>query len=529
MKLFKYLFALLLFSTALAPGCKDGFLERYPEDQLTADNFYSTSEQVGQATIGIYNKPWFDFMDKAVWAIGDLTAGNLQTFDPATVNFKLLSIGSDNTRLTETWRSLYNVVAQCNYVINTLPDKAAPEVSEELVLRSVGEARFLRALAYFYLVRIWGAVPIIVDNEAHIFDSQVPRHRVEDLYRLIQEDLEYAELHCPLRSGYTGNDVGRVSKGAAQALLAKVHLYQKNYSEARRYAEEVINSEEYGLAGLDYNTGEGAEQAYQDLFTSQGNNTRESVFQIQWAAAQLDFANWGVQSTMQAYFAPFGQGITGTWDGWGAAEPTIDLQMAFEENDQRLKGTMMTPGTYYPDLISAEGGYTYPTDNPPGATRASIKKYVVGRPEDGNGAVGPMNTVVNTHIIRYSDVLLIHAEAILAGAGSTSDPAALASINRVRERAGLPALGSITLEDLYQERRIEFAFEGDYWFDLGRLDRSQAIEIISNQERGTYGAGSPPVINSLMVEPSNQDFLMPFTASEVAKNPKLLQDPVSFF
>ncbi|GAB4420755.1 MAG: RagB/SusD family nutrient uptake outer membrane protein [Bacteroidia bacterium] len=527
MKAIKHILFLLMLATTLAPGCQEGFLERYPEDQLTADNFYTTPEQVGQATIGLYNKPWFDFMDKAVWALGDLTSGNLVTFDPATVNFKLLAIGSDNTRLTETWRSLYNVIAQSNYVINTLPDKAAG-IDEALVLRSVGEARFMRALAYFYLVRAWGAVPIIEDNEKYIFDSQVPRHTVDDIYRFIIEDLEYAAAHCPLRSAYAGADLGRVSRGAAQTLLAKVYLYRKDYSRARAQIEEVVQSGEYGLAGLDYDSGN-AEQAYEDLFTIKGNNSRESVFQIQWAAMQLDFGNFGVQSTMQAYFAPFGQGLTGTWDGWGAAEPSIDLQRAFENGDLRKKGTMMTPGAYYASLLKADGGYTYPSDNPPGGTRASIKKYVVGRPEDENGTIGPMNTVVNTHILRYAEVLLIHAEAILAGGTSTTDAAALASFNRVRQRAGLPAKSELTFDDILQERRVELAFEGDYWYDLGRIDRATAIEIISNQERGNYGPGTPPPVYTLQVVPTSASFLMPMTAGEVAKNPRLLEDPVPFY
>ena len=528
MKIQRYLLLWLLFMAAATPGCREGFLERFPEDQLTADNFYTTPEQVAQATIGIYNKPWFDFMDKAVWALGDLTAGNLQTDDPATVNFKLLAVGSDNTRLAETWRSLYNVVAQCNYVINTLPEKAEG-VEGDIVLRSVGEARFMRALAYFYLVRIWGAVPIIDNNEAYIFDAQVPRHQVSDVYRFIREDLEYAELHVPLRSAYTGSDRGRVSLGAVQTLLAKVYLYQKDYAKARQYAEAVINSSEYGLAGLDYDQEKGAEQAYEDLFTIQGNNTRESIFQIQWSAMQLDFGNWGVQSTMQAYFAPFGEGITGTWDGWGAAVPTIDLQRAFEPGDLRLKGTMMTPGAHYASLLKAAGGYTYPGDPAPSSTRASIKKYVVGRPEDENGMVGPMNTVVNTHILRYAELLLIHAEAILGAAAETSDGAALASLNHVRERAGLEPLARLTRADIYQERRIELAFEGDFWYDLGRLDRAEAIAIIQAQERGTYTGSNPPEVASLQVTLTESDFYMPFTASEVAKNPLLLEAPVAYY
>jgi starch-binding outer membrane protein, SusD/RagB family len=519
---------LLLILCFLPVGCQKDFLDRIPEDQLTADNFYTTPEQVGQATIGLYNRPWFDLMDKAVWALGDMTAGNITTFDPATVNFKLLTVGSDNTRLIEAWRGLYNVVAQSNYIINTLREKTEG-IEAGIVDRSVGEAHFMRALSYFILVRTWGAVPIVADNEAAIFESQINRHIVDDVYKFMIQDLEAAENLLPSRASYSGTDVGRASKGAAQTLLAKVYLYQKNYAKAREKIELVVNSRQYGLAGVDFDTDLGKQRAYENLFTAHGNNNMESIFQLQWAPMQLDFRNFGVQSTTQAYFAPFGQGLTGSWDGWGAAEPSIDLQNAYEIGDLRKKGTMMTPGESYPDLLKSAGGYTYPMENFPSPTRASIKKYVVGRPEDGNGMVGPMNTTANTHILRYAEALLIHAESVLGGAGSTSDPAALSSFNAVRNRAGLPDKTSITFEDIFKERRVELAIEGDYWYDLGRLDRATAVSIVNNQERGQFGPGDNPPIYSIKVSANESSFLMPFPASEVQKNPKLLEAPVPYF
>ena len=127
--------------------------------------------------------------------------------------------------------------------------------------------------------------------------------------------------------------------------------------------------------------------------------------------------------------------------------------------------------------------------------------------------------------MRYADVLLIHAEAILAGQESTSNQAALNSFNTIRERAGLGSLPSITLEDILHERRVEFAIEGDYWFDLGRIDRQMAIEIISNQERGTYSNDTPPEVYSQMFTPSAEDFTMPYPSSDVALNPLLLEEP----
>jgi starch-binding outer membrane protein, SusD/RagB family len=526
MKLSKLYFALLVFLLG-AVGCEKEFLDRAPEDTITADNFYTTSEQIAQSTSGLYNRPWFDYMDKAAYAIGDQASGTAISGDPATVNFTTLTVGSENTRLNESWRSLYNVVAQSNYVINTLPRKAQG-VDDRLVARSVGEARFMRALAYYHLAGIWGPVPIIDDNEKYINTPQVPRHKVEDVYKFILQDLEAAEAACPLRSSYSGANLGRVSKGSAQALQAKVYLITRDFAKAREKAAAVVNSREYGLAGVDFDAAKGPEKAYEDMFTAHGNNNQESVFALQWGPMQLNFSNWGTQSTRQAYFAVFGEGLTGSWDGWGTPIPSIELMNSFEDNDKRKKGTVMTGGDKYPDLIKEKGGYTYPTDKQLSGSLANIKKYVVGRPEDGNGCVGPMNTTANSHMIRFSDVLLTYAEAVLAGGGSTTDQTALDAFNRVRFRAGLTPKSSITIKDIYKERFVEFAFESIYWFDLTRLPRAEAVAIVNSQERGTY-YDNPPKVASQKANADASDLQMPYPEADVQKNPKLLEPPVSYF
>jgi len=127
----------------------------------------------------------------------------------------------------------------------------------------------------------------------------------------------------------------------------------------------------------------------------------------------------------------------------------------------------------------------------------------------------------NTYIMRYADLLLIHAEATLAGGASTSDPGALASFNAVRNRAGLSSVTVITFADILKERRLELCFEGDYWFDLGRIPRSQAIAIMAAQNRGNQ-------FSAEYYTPDNGDFLIDYPDNEVAKNPLLLQPPVPY-
>jgi len=511
----KIRFLLLLSVLWIVSACSEDFLNRPPEDSVALDNFYSSEEELIANANVLYGTVWFNFNTKAFWSITELTGGNARSFSGDVINFGNFTVSGDNTVLTDGWESLWGVVAQSNAIINFVPDRVSGAVPQEAVDNVVGEAHFMRATAYFYLVRIWGAVPIIENNLNNVYDPQIPTNRVEDVYELIERDLQYAIDNCydKTRGGNYDANV-HVSSGSAKALKAKVHLYQEEYEEARQLAEEVINSGEFKLFGIDLPS-----MSYADLFLTENNNNEESIAQMQWSTQ-----GYGVGNAMQASFA-FSSQITATGDGYGVIGPTIDLQEAYEDGDERRKATIMLADDFYPNILSSEGGFTVPDDINAQNTKAAIKKYVVGTPEDNGGEGAAQAAPNNTYIMRYADVLLIHAEAILAGQESTSNQAALNSFNTIRERAGLGSLPSITLEDILHERRVEFAIEGDYWFDLGRIDRQMAIEMISNQERGTYSNDTPPVIYSEMFTPTADDFTMPYPSSDVALNPLLLEEP----
>jgi starch-binding outer membrane protein, SusD/RagB family len=510
----------LLFSTA----CSKEFLDRKPLDSLTANNYYSSAKALDAATSILYNVPWFDYNDKAAWAVGDMLAGNLNSYDSQVLPFKKFELTGDNPRIAEGWSSMYKVVAHANNIINTMPANASPDLDKKQINRCLGEAHFMRAVAYFYLVRAWGAVPIIENNTEKINDFQVPRHRVVDVYTLIIRDLEFAEANCPKRSEYGGADKARVTSGAAKGMMAKVYLAQNNYDKALVKAEEVINSREYELMS-----------DYEELFKTASNvnlsdRNKETMFALLW---DVDNGGWGVQNTCQAFFAPFGQGITGFSCGWGSGFPTIDLVKAYEAGDKRKRATVMSSGDTYPYMTVMKNGvevagYTYPTKNFPSETYASVKKYVVGSPAGNGGKGGFMRTYINTNILRYSDVLLIAAESIAKGSTS-SDAKALSYFNAVRTRAGLEAKTSFNIDDMHKERRVELAIENDYWYDLVRMDRTRATRIIADQERGTYyQQNNQPVVNSLKFVPKPTDFLLPIPTADVTSNPKLREAPVEY-
>jgi starch-binding outer membrane protein, SusD/RagB family len=512
--------ALVLIMTLVS--CKKDFLNRIPEDALTVDNFYSSAKALDAATAVLYNVPWFDFNDKAIWSYGDLMSGNMITYDPQVTSFKTFDITGDNTRVMEGWRSLFNVIARSNGIINDLPVKATG-VTPAQVNRCVGEARFMRALAYFYLVRLWGAVPIIENNSEKIYDAKIPRNNVEDVYKFIIRDLEFVELNCPTKSAYGGIDKARVTSGAAKTFLAKVYLYQKNYPKALAKAEEVINSNEYSLM-----------KDYEDIFKTENNVTlnpavnTETIFALLW---DVDNVGWGVQNTNQAYFAPYGEGITGFADGWSSVFPSIDLIKSYESGDKRRKATIMQAGDVYSYMSyikngSETTGYEYPPlSRSVSDTRASIKKYVVGSPAGNKGKGGFMRTYINGNIFRFSEVYLIAVEAIAKG-GATKDAKALNYFNIVRRRAGLIERSDLTEVDIQKERRIELAFEGDYWYDLCRMDRAKATELLKNQERGVYASGTS--VNPYKVTPKPTDFILPIPVSEIITNPKLNEPPVPY-
>jgi starch-binding outer membrane protein, SusD/RagB family len=498
-----------------ASSCSDEFLDRPSEDSYVSDQFYSTDEQVQRTTYGMYGRMWAPFYTKCFYALSELSSGNCLAYadGPELIQFKLTS---DSFILLDPWRSCFGVIAQSNNLINTLESSAGPNVSPAVIKNTIAEAHFFRAVSYFYLVRLFGPVPIIEDNLALAKNPLVNTNRVEDVYKFMENDLKYAaaNLKSRIRSRTPGDENIFVSQGSAESFLAKVYLYQKKYGDAKQLAEKVISSGEFDLL-----------PKFSDLFLTSKNNNHESIYSWQWAGAINEYQG-GNFSNVQ-----YGLDILNDGVSYGATYvPSNDIQDAFEIGDLRRKESFLIYGDEYPD-IKADGvvGFKvdkvkYPSllDN----TGAAVKKYVVGQVTGETGPVdnwGGMNNC--NYIMRYADLLLIHAEAVMAGADQTSDAAAKESYNKVRRRAGLGELGlnvPLTKTALFQERRVEFAFEGEFWYDLGRLPRAEAIEIVSKQDRGFDSQGVTHYI------PVETDFIFPKPEIDVRKNPKLKEAPVPY-
>lgn len=558
MKAKLYIGAVLLVMTSV--GCKKDFFNRPPENASTVGTYYQTVDQVQSSTNILYAAPWFGFNGKAFLAIGELQSGNAICWsgtDGSFDAFGAFAAGDATQAVQSAWNSLYTVVAQSNALINNLPN-ASSAVPADVVNNALGEAHLMRGAAYFYLVRLFGNVPIITDPVPFVNSfNNVNTNPVADVYKFIENDLKFAEANCKPGTASTGH----VSSASASGLLAKVYLYEQKYDDAKTEAEKAINSGEFSLM---------PGSNYAQMFELAGKNCSESMIALQWTSN----GGYGFGNQHQSVICP-NTDITGTGDGWGELGPSLDLQNAFANTGDviRRHGAIMTAGDFYPEIHKKDGGYyicridtsyngkSYKAVNAQG-TGAGMKKYVAGTPDDNSGLSAFQATSLNTYLLRFADVYLIAAEAILGKSAGVqpgtgidtnavcTDATALMYINKIRQRAGLPVFTtSFTYKQLLNERRLEFAIEGDYWYDLQRIDGYQpdvntgnnkkdghhpvAIKIINGQDRRTvningangqitgYSAGRSFTIN-------DSKFLLPYPSTETTADPALLQDPVPY-
>ncbi|MBW8684960.1 RagB/SusD family nutrient uptake outer membrane protein [Chitinophaga rhizophila] len=537
-----YLFALACIMSL--SGCSKDFLNRPPEDAIVDVNFYQTTEQVLAGTAPLYNIVWFAYNDKASHGIGDGRAGVLMSGSYQVDNIRMQT--TDVTpEVYSSWTSFFNVVAQSNLIISNLTAFTAPSVPENVKLAGIAEGRFMRGLAYSYLVQNWGAVPIIADNKVLLTDTSTARNTVESVWEFIIRDIRFAAQHLPSAPMQRG----RLTKWAAEGMLAKMFLTRAGISGTRN--QQDLDSAAWYAKDVIMNSGAALMDNYEDLFMTKNNNNSESLFALQW---KYD-GDWGTQNSVQAFLA-YGSEITGFGDGWGGdLGASLDQLRLYRADDKRRKGTFMFPGDHYSYIHQSVDDPNNPGKkiiqelqvpwNFSGAerynTRAWVKKYVVGRPEDNDGKVTQQHTEINTYMLRLADVYLVYAEALLGTAASTSNTEALQYFNRVRRRAGVPEKTVITWDDIHTERRLELAMEGQAWYDLVRLyyyNPAKAIALVNAQDRGSYRIVANAATNATswtitsdvpaFYPVTQSNFLLPLPAAELTAAPNLRKPPVPY-
>ena len=530
----KILSALVLAGSLTLTACDESFLEVSPNDRVTLDNFFQSENDLRAATAGLYNKVWFDFNDKFYYALGDGRSNNLYApYSDYIYPFTDLTETSLTGPLVSAWQAFYNVVGQANNTINNIQQNSK-NVTEQQKNVAIAEARFMRGTAYWYLASLWGNVILIEDNSVLVNKPIVNTNPRNQVFEFAMRDLEFAAKHLPATVG----QAGRLTKWSAFAMLSRVYLHVSGISDnpnsglrnetylglARQAAEKVIEESGLSLVGN-----------YADLFRVENNNNKESLFALQW----VPNGDYGVTNTHQAYFAN-GSEITGDDAAWGYYTfASYDMMSEYEREDSlRRKATFMAYGDVYPEINKANGGYLYEK----ATDRCNVKKGVVGSTKDTDGKSSRMNSALNTYMIRLAEVYLNYAEAILGNNASTTDAKALQYFNMVRARAKVPARTTLDYQAIRHERRVEFAMEGLYWYDL--LSRSyykqqEVLNYIELQDRAhngsyTYDKNAHTLEKSeetttRPVNPATAErLLLPYPESEMVQNPLLKMAPVNY-
>jgi hypothetical protein len=488
-------FALVVVAGLGLTACDD-FLDKPTIDNYNADNYYSSDTECLSGTSYLYSSPWSDFTRPFI-KVGEIMSEN---YYPGTSPYLDFTVNGSDADIASLSNSLWSVVAHCNTVYNYISKSSGPSAAGKG--QTMGECLTWKAIAYFFLVRTFGDIPIIHDNSAELesgsYNTTV-KVKKADVYEYIIMTLEKAIDILP----ETPLQAGRIDKAAAQGMLAKVYLTKAGVSGTVN-ADDLNNAIKFARLCLEHSS-HSLMPNYSDVFRLANNINPECLISWRWNANNNQ---WTDQSFMQNDYAPKGFGDDDCWAQWCGM--STDLQEAFgikileqtpdvwiNNRDTRLKATMMLPGFKYDYFWTDKGGFDFlrfiydDTYNPSveisdqspwlvSPTGSYPVKHLYGDNADHTAGVGyPAARMANslaTPLLRISDVMLVLAEAklILTNTGnpqsaSTTDAEVLNAVNSVRTRAGLNGLTTVTFDDIWKERRLELAFEGDRWYDYVRV------------------------------------------------------------
>ncbi len=475
MKIRKILiYSLLPVLLLTANGCADKYLEFFPEDKITSANFPQNEDDIKLLLNGVYAQ----LRETSIYDQGLFGFGVLDGATPNAYNWGNTSItkagngqlsSSDAQMVTFRWTRCYGIIFRANYLLNALDEVELPEDKKAVY---VGEVHFLRGLAYSVLVESYGGVPLIESLISTDEARNLPRATTEETWTQVISDYDVAINNLQADAP----EVGRATKGAALGMKMRAFLYQGKYQEVLDMADKIDALNKYALFS-----------SYEGLFTLANENNREVIFDIQYLRGENS------QGTLVDQYCGTGTGsfTRGTRyvptpdlvdayeriDGSPGkySEANIDLDNPYEGWDPRMKATVVVPGSYFlgyrfPNYLYAGGAYNHPGNR---LKQFSTRKYRIEPIED----LPPSGqSDLNDILLRYADVLLSKAEAIIETNGNIDEAVTL--INRIRTERDDVKLTPLPMglsqdearEKLRHERRIEFALEGLYWADIKRWD-----------------------------------------------------------
>lgn len=484
-------------------GCQKDFLTVIPETALSSTIFFTKEADFQQAVNGAYVPLRFIVNDRA-WILGEMHSDNTYyarnilfgAVDP-TENIADFAVPkangvTANDNVLQQYRLDYQIIARTNQILASI-DKVEFGADSKSNLK--GQALFLRAYAYFELVRYFGKVPLHLTPTTGRTDAALPLSTTEEIYAQITKDATEASK---LLLNKAKQEAGRATSGAAKTLLANVYIVQKKWAEAEVLLKDVVTNDGYVLM-----------PDYTDAFsgTSANKNNMESVFEVQFLEGAAGYnGNYIYRVVPTPITAAELKPITGTANTQGLSGennniPTPDIIAAYEPGDKRQDISI----AYVTLSQSARDNKKYPY----------IKKFA--KPHALHN-----NTGNNWPVYRYAEVLLFLAES-LTEQGKTADAAIY--LNQIRTRAGLAATKASSQADvraaIYQERRVELAFENKRWFDLVRTGRvAEVITAYGNRIKANpldyyFPKGAVPPPNAF----TNLDLTYPLPAVEAALSP----------
>ncbi len=506
MNISKYYCGTFLLSLGLLGSCTSKFLEESPSNQITDANFYQTQSDAIQAVTAAYSELTKEGQyNAALWGMDmgadiSTTGGGGGSDGIEYTQLDDYNIPSTNFVVNRLWGGSFIALQRANIVLQKVP--LITGMDPAIQKRSIGEAQFIRAKMYFDLVRAFGDVPLYTAPPVGLDQVNIARTPQADVYKVIESDLTAAIGNLP--PSYTGEDLGRATKWAAQGLLAKVLLTEGKKAEAAVQAQAVIT-----------NSGKTMWANYGDNFkvANENNNAKESLFEVQYVNGRNGYDRNNVGSAMNQFFAPRRGGLVPAGDGYGFNVPEPDFVAGYEAGDTRKAVSVWVPGDVSPN------GSIQPKSLPGSPFGYDCKKWFVGM-VDTNIWDSPLNVPV----LRLAEMYLIVAE----GLGATPD--GFKALNMVRRRAfgldynkpdpthDLTAANTSNFQDaVIRERKYELAFEFDRWFDMKRTKT-----LISGMTAQSAYLATLGVRRGI---PTEKNYVLPLPQSELDANPKLVQNP----
>jgi hypothetical protein len=466
-------------------SCTKEYLELQPRNAVSTDTFYANQTDANQATISAYSQIRGDGLyGHSLWMM-DIMADNSFVGGGGAadgIEFQQLdnySIPASNPITTTHFQRAYLGVGAANQVLARVP---AIDMDATLKNQYLGEAAFLRALYYFYLVRGFGDVPLVLTPAASPSEvANITRTPAAQVYTQIENDLKDAITKLP--TSYSGDNIGRATKWAATGLLAKVYLTENKMSDAATQANAVITS-----------SGKSLWTNYADNFKLENENGQESLFEVQYKSGLNAYTYDGPGSAINEFWGArfFGNPYVVSGGGYGFNIPEKEFVSGYESGDKRKAATIFVPGDKYPD------GQTQPTSLEGDPNGYNVRKFFAGT------ASTIWDSPLNVPVLRLAEMYLIKAEAL----GATAD--GFTALNIVRRRAGLSDLSAGNTSDfraaVLKERRYELAFEMDRWYDMKRTNT-----LVNNTNLLAKG-----------IKPFNN--LLPIPQAEIDVNPSLTQN-----